>query len=82
MLFIKEKLPFVDVEMHQMVAVEGILFPNSDKYHCSFMGMTFEDKSDSVKIDTDIITLASGERESFELRLNIPGLREFAETNN
>ena len=81
--FMKQKTPYIEVKMHDLVAVEAILYPDPKIYHCTFMGMIFDDKSsDSVKINTDLIKLETGEQESFELKLTIPGLREFAETNN
>ena len=81
--FLKQKTPSFELEMHDLVAVEAILFPDPKIFHNAFMGMIFnESNKDSVKINIDQIKLENGDQESYELRLTIPGLRGFAETNN
>lgn len=66
---------------HQEWKIEEILFPDEKKYHIAFMGMTFLEQ-DKVIINTDQITLSSGECNNFQLNLRIEGITNFAKSNN
>ena len=81
--FLKQKAPF-ELGEHQQYKAEEVLFPDPKIFHQAYMGMIFDndETEDSVRIDVENITMENGDRQSFQLRLTIPGLRVFAKQNN
>lgn len=79
--FLKTKTP-LPLDEHQMITCEEILFPDQREIYVSFMAMNFLAEKDTVLVETEQIHLSTGERESFQLRMTIDGIDDFAAEKN